>query len=190
MTASFDFSHFPRMETDRLIMRQMQESDAPALLAHFGNPETVKYISAEPFVTDLDSARALITEFADEFTRKTAWRWAVTLRGGDDTLIGTAGFHRWYKDDQHAEIGYDLNADYWGKGYATELVKGMVRWGFLNMDLHRIEADVTAGNVGSERVLEKAGFTREGVWREREKRAWGFVDLTQYGILRHEVDLT
>jgi [ribosomal protein S5]-alanine N-acetyltransferase len=79
---------------------------------------------------------------------------------------------------------HDMQYAHWGKGYATEVVYGMLKFGFNEMALHRIEADCNQGNIGSMRVLEKAGFTCGGLWRERiwERGTW--VSLKQYAILK------
>ncbi len=61
-----------------------------------------------------------------------------------------------------------------------------MRWCFENLDLHRIQADCDVENVASARVLEKVGFTLEGIWREREFERGRFVSLKQYGLLRRE----
>ncbi|MCA9904967.1 MAG: GNAT family N-acetyltransferase, partial [Anaerolineae bacterium] len=68
----------------------------------------------------------------------------------------------------------------------TEATHAVVRWCFDNLDLHRVQADCTAGNIASERVLEKVGFTYEGTWRESVFEHGRFVDIKQYGLLRRE----
>lgn len=115
-------------------------------------------------------------------------RWAITVPDSPtpDKLIGTCGFHVWEQVHRRCDIGYELNSAYWGRGYMTEIVHGLVRWCFENLDLHRVQADCTDGNMGSQRVLEKVGFTLEGIWRENCFEHGRFVSLRQYGLLRRE----
>lgn len=186
MTPMFDFDHFPEIETERLRLRQMDEADAPAILAHFGHPQVTRFIDlGEDEVVDLASAAAIIQWENAQFDKRQGWRWGIT-RKDEDAVIGTCGFHRWARADRRAEIGYDLHPDHWGQGYMTEIVARMVRFGFTDMNLHRIEADVTDGNGASVRVLEKNGFTHEGSWRERVFQKGHFITLLQFGLLESE----
>lgn len=87
-----------------------------------------------------------------------------------DELIGTIGLFRIERGPrQMAIIGYSLSQKHNGKGYATEAVRQLVRYGFDVLGLHRIEAGVMPKNGGSIRVLEKAGFEKEGISRKSVK---------------------
>jgi [ribosomal protein S5]-alanine N-acetyltransferase len=85
-------------------------------------------------------------------------------------LIGTIGLFRILRDPlQCAIVGYSLSKNHNGKGYATEAVKLIVNYAFTSLKLHRIEAGVMPRNIGSIRVLEKAGFKKEGISRSNVK---------------------
>lgn len=88
----------------------------------------------------------------------------------NDELIGTIGLFRIMRGPlQSAIVGYSLSKDHNGKGYATEAVKLVVEYAFTNLRLHRIEAGVMPHNIGSIRVLEKAGFEKEGISKSNVK---------------------
>ena len=89
----------------------------------------------------------------------TGIRWGIFL---DKQLIGTCGFNS-YKPKGRSIIGYDINKEYWNKGYASEAIKAISNYGFLQLEIHRIEAYVTPGNIASEKVLKKCGFEKEGL---------------------------
>lgn len=180
-----DFSQFPVIETERLLLRQMTDDDVPAIFDEYSHPEVIKYIDANPPVTDLKSAKDMLDWYHQLYADKYGWRWGVALKTTNE-LIGTCGFHQWYQDERHAEIGYDFRFAFWGKGYATEVVQRAIEFGFNKMTLHRIEADCDERNIGSARVLEKTGFTLEGIWRERAMVKGEFINLKQYGILERE----
>ncbi|MCC6615578.1 MAG: GNAT family N-acetyltransferase [Anaerolineae bacterium] len=186
MAELFDFSYFPILETERLRLRAITHDDAQAMVDLFAHPDVQAYIILEPPCGTLDEAVAFIDWMNGHALGKGALRWGITLKGGDDTLIGTIGFHFWSREHRRADIGYDVNRAYWGRGYATEATHTLLRWCFDHLDLHRIQADCTAGNLGSERVLEKVGFTCEGLWRESCFEHGRFVDLKQYGLLKRE----
>ena len=83
-----------------------------------------------------------------------------------ETMIGTCGFTRFDPPHNKAEIGYVLNPDYHGRGYATEAAERVIAYGFEELDLHRIEARFMSGNSASLRVTEKLGMTFEGYTRD------------------------
>lgn len=85
-----------------------------------------------------------------------------------------------------ADLGYELNPDYWGCGYATEAAAALIDWGFAQLGLHRVWAWCIADNARSARVLERLGMYLEG--RQREKVWMGdrWADALLYGILVHE----
>jgi ribosomal-protein-alanine N-acetyltransferase len=185
VTDLFDFSYFPILETERLRLRQITHADAEALIGIFGNPEVLRYISDDPPCKTREEAIHMIDWMHSWFDQKGGLRWGIALCN-DDKMIGTCGFHFLSREHRRCDIGYDLQPAYWGRGYITEATHAMVRWCFENLDLHRIQADCTAGNIGSERVLEKVGFTHEGTWRENCFEHGRFVSLKQYGLLRRE----
>jgi ribosomal-protein-alanine N-acetyltransferase len=184
----FDYSYFPKLETDRLLLRQMSAADTADVFAMFSQPQVLTHLELEPF-TEHKQATELIQWYNDMFDNKQAWRWGVILKA-ENKLIGTAGFHRWVQADRRCEIGYDYDLNYWGQGYATEVTKRMVQFGFEAMQLNRIEADCNDDNFGSARVLEKSGFTLEGIWRDRIWEKGKFISLKQFGFLNSEYRTT
>jgi ribosomal-protein-alanine N-acetyltransferase len=115
-------------------------------------------------------------------------RWAIQVRGSD-RLIGTCGFHLHDRHNHHIEVGYDLAKAYWRQGIMSEALRPILRYGFERLSVHRIEANVTAGNLASVNTLLKAGFRQEGVWRDRAFLRGKYYDLLQFGLLRGEYDL-
>jgi len=83
----------------------------------------------------------------------------------------------------HAEIGYWIGVPHWGKGYATEAAREIVRHGFEDIRLNRIFAGVFTGNPASEQVLKEIGFKHEGTLRQHFQKNGTFLDNECYGIL-------
>jgi RimJ/RimL family protein N-acetyltransferase len=86
----------------------------------------------------------------------------------------------------NAAIGYFVDKNEWGKGYATEMVQAVLQLAFEKLKLHRVYANCDIGNIASQKVLEKIGFRREGQLREHALRAAGWTDVYSYGLLRQE----
>lgn len=181
---AFDFQSFPRLETDRLILRETTEDDAPALFELYRDPEMSKYITFSTHA-DIEHTKGFIAWMADVFARKDSVRWGIELKTAN-RLIGTGGLHFWKRDIQCAEVGYHIGRMFWRNGYATEALHALVDFGFEHMNLNRIEGCHNAGNDASGRVMEKAGFQREGTWRQRVLKDGVLVDIVQFSLLRSE----
>jgi RimJ/RimL family protein N-acetyltransferase len=180
----FDFSSFPIITTDRLRLRQLTVDDAEGMMATFSAPESLRFLNQPP-VDAREKAVGMINWFNKLYDGHDCVNWGITLLG-DDQLIGMCGTYQWERSDRHIDIGYHIQPAHWGKGYATEAARAIIRWCFDNLDVHRIQADCTDGNIASERVLLKCGFTVEGIWRERCWEHGRFVSIKQFGLLRSE----
>lgn len=107
---------------------------------------------------------------------------AVTL---DDKVIGSIGVFR--QDNIHyrtGELGYYIGEMYWGNGYMTSAVRQITEYIFENTDIIRIFAEPFASNIGSCRVLEKAGFKCEGIIRSGAEKNGAILDMKMYGLVK------
>ncbi|MFE8702455.1 GNAT family N-acetyltransferase [Cytobacillus sp. FJAT-54145] len=176
------FEFFPILETERLVLRQLKEKDAPNLFSYFSKDEVTEYYDLESF-TSKQQAVDLISRLSQRYEEGKQIRWGITLKGNDE-LIGTCGFHSIERDHFKAEIGYELHPHFWGKGIMAEVIQKVVEYGFNTMELNRIEAFYDPENVSSKRVLEKNGFEYEGVLRKRFFAKGRFVDAAISGLLK------
>jgi len=108
----------------------------------------------------------------------------------DEKLIGTCGFNSWNVAFRSTVIGYDINRQYWGNGYITEALKHIIKIAFdgkLGCDIiNRIQADTIPGNIASEKVLLKLGFSEEGIRRQSAFWKNEYHDLKCFSLLRDE----
>lgn len=176
-----------RIETERLILREFQEDDWPAVLAYWNDPRYQR------FYPDLPNPERVVRDFVEMFIAsqleqpRRAWQLAVV--GKDDgRLIGNCGIRVNDPELGEANIGYELNPRDWGNGYATEAATAIVRFGFEERGLHRIWAECVADNTSSARVLEKLGMRREAHFREHQYYRDRWWDTFIYAILNHEWD--
>jgi len=186
MTPIFDFTSVPVLETERLRLRPLSHNDADGVMAIFGSPEVLRYLNLPPTDTR-EKAIGLIDWLAGNFQRQEGIDWGITLRGEND-LIGLCGAYAWERGDCHVDLGYHILPGRWGQGYATEAARAVIGWCFDNLDVHRIQADCTDGNQGSEAVLLKCGFRVEGIARESCWEHGRFVDIKHFGLLRREFE--
>lgn len=108
--------------------------------------------------------------------------------GVADEPVGMVSFHEISGDSRRAELGYWVATGEQGNGYATDAVGTLVDYGFRDLGFHRVEAKVFDGNEPSRQVLERLGFTHEGVHREAVFTDGGFRDVHWYGLLAEEWD--
>ncbi|HYJ79103.1 MAG TPA: GNAT family N-acetyltransferase [Longimicrobiaceae bacterium] len=171
--------------TERLLLREFTLDDLPAVLAYHRDPRYLRYYperrGTEP------ETRRLVQRFVDwqQEEPRARYQWAVLLPE-DGRLIGNGGIRIQSFETMEADIGYELDPEHWGRGYASELAAALLRFGFTELGLHRITAHCVADNVGSARVLEKVGMRQEGRLRESEWMQGRWWDRLLFGILAHE----
>ena len=179
------FDDPPVLRTDRLVLRAITESDGDALFDIFADDEVTEHYAWDRFTT-VTQGHELAARSVDQRRRHEALRWGLVLAGSSDIIIGTCGYTRWNTDHRYAIVGYDLNRSYWHRGLMSEALTAVLRWGFEHLAVHRMEASVLAGNTASVALLERAGFHREGMQRERVLHRGSFRDLWLYGLLHRE----
>ena len=174
----------PTLETGRLHVRWMTEADVPSLYEVFGDPEVCRYWS-RPHLRNMAEARALLAEIEHGYTRRTLSQWGIATRE-NDRVIGTCTLTSFSLDHRRAEVGFALGRAYWGRGYAVEALHALLNHAFESLDLHRLEADADPRNARSIRVLERLGFRREGLQRQRYLINGEAQDALLYGLLSSE----
>ncbi|HOP11400.1 MAG TPA: GNAT family N-acetyltransferase [Oscillospiraceae bacterium] len=162
---------FSPIETKRLMLKNISADDRAFILKQFSDDSVNRYLyDTEPF-SNLEEADELIDYFTQPEPR-TLHRWILVLKDGGEK-IGTCGFHNWDRRNQRAEIGYDLQPDFWGKGYMSEALEAILVFARDRMKLKRIDAHIYPENLGSVRLAERHGFrfcgeTKVYVFRGKE----------------------
>jgi ribosomal-protein-alanine N-acetyltransferase len=157
---------FPVLDTRRLRLRQIGIEAVDWYLGHFSRPEIVVGTGFPAPGRREDAARELQAYVIDPFEARTGIRWGVTSRESD-VRIGSIGFYRWTDGPPAlAELGYELVPEHWGRGLMSEALAAVLAFGFGVMRLERVMATVLPRNDRSIRLLERAGFAREGLLRE------------------------
>jgi ribosomal-protein-alanine N-acetyltransferase len=178
---TLDLSIVPELRTERLVLRGLKDSDAPAVFALRSDPLAMQYVP-RPLAQSLDDAKAHIANILAEQQAATAIMWAITRKGTTE-MLGIIGFLRMQKEHHRTEVGYMLLPTHWGQGISTEALAAVLREGFERYHFHSIEALVDPRNTGSIRVLERNGFVREAFFRENFLHNGEFLDTVVYGKL-------
>ena len=174
----------PTLTSSRLVLRWLEDTDAADLFAIFSNQQAMRFWSSLPW-TDMAEALDLINSVRRHFAADSLYQWGV-VRREDGALIGTCTLAHIDAQNRRAEIGFMLRPDCWGQGYMSEALSTLLRFAFEELAMHRIEADVDPRNGPSIRLLERLGFQREGLLRERWLVGQEVNDTVFYGLLQRE----
>jgi RimJ/RimL family protein N-acetyltransferase len=174
----------PTLAAGRLRLRWLVETDVPALHAIFSDPEVMRYWSSPPLGSP-DDAAALLREIHAAFRARRLFQWGIA-RAADDAVVGTCTIFQLDRAHRRAELGFALGRPHWGQGIAAEALRAAIGFAFDRLALHRLEADVDPRNARSLRTLERLGFRREGLLRERYHLAGEVQDGVMLGLLRRE----
>ncbi|MCW4454669.1 GNAT family N-acetyltransferase [Flavobacterium sp. MXW15] len=174
----------PELHGPRLRLREVREDDAPALFAIHSDPQVMRYWS-HPAWTDPVQAEQKVADIQRQRRELDILVWAIA-DAASDRLIGTGVVFALDPAQGRAEIGYSLHPDWQGRGLASEALRMILAYLFEELQLRRVEADVDPRNEASWRLLEKLGFVREGMLRERWHVNGELCDTALYGLLRRD----
>ncbi len=173
----------PILSTPRLTLRPTTPEDIPFIHKLFTRRETNIYSGYDDIVTLAEAEKMYETYLKPGFPNH--FRVVIELK---ETIepIGTIGLYYYSKENRRAEMGYDLLKEHWGMGLMTEAVEEILRYGFEELNLNRVEATTDSENVASNRVLERTGFTIEGRLKQRHIYKGKLHDELFFGLLAGE----
>ena len=177
------FTPFPILETDRLVLRSVDKNDVNEIFALRSDAEIMKFIP-RPLVKNLEEALEHIASIDAKIKANEGINWAITLKG-NPKLIGIIGHYKIKPEHFRSEIGYMLSPKFNGKGIISEAVSRVIAYGFQEMKLHSIEAIIDPENIASARVLEKNNFIKEAHLKENEFYDGRFLDTVIYSLLNN-----
>lgn len=177
-----NFSPFPEIKTEKLLLRRMTDADAPEIQFLRSDDRVMKYIDREK-TKSLEEAVAFIQKVNGNIDNNESIMWAITLQDNPNTLIGNIGFWRIMNQHYRSEIGYMLHPDFWNMGIMKEALLAAINFGFNQMKLHSIEAHINPENTASGVLLEKTGFIREAYFKEDFYFRGKFIDSAIYSLL-------
>ncbi len=171
---------FETLHTPRLQLYKLTDEDYEELLLKKSDEEVTKYLGIAPEKVSAERKKA---KKGFSTFNKTLLLFHITEKGSDK-VIGWCGFHTWYRDHDRAEIGYVLSDDaYKAKGIMTEALREVIKYGFEQMGLKRIEAFIGPNNTPSLKLIEKFGFQKEGYLRKHYRSNGKLEDSVLYALL-------
>jgi RimJ/RimL family protein N-acetyltransferase len=173
------------LETKRLILRPFETTDIESLHRYRSLPKVHRYVVLGPH-TKKDTANFIKYAIAEGKKRSVQNHiWAVVSKKTGD-VIGDCNLPIVNPAQKEACLGYTLRPEFWNQGYATEVTKKLIEFGFRDLKLHRIFATCDTNNVASSKVLLKAGMRWEGTFRKNLLQKGKWRDTHQYAILSNK----
>lgn len=174
------FSTFPILQTERLDLIEIKQKHLTDIFKLFSDDNVTKFYNINTLTIEKD-AQKYLDWFKTRFNEKLGIRWGIALKDKTD-IIGTIGFNNFTKNHR-ANIGYDLQKDYWNNGFISESLTSVIKFGFEKLEINRIEAEVMPGNIYSEKALIKFGFIREGLLRDWMLWNEMHYDMIMYSLI-------
>jgi len=177
MTDKFSVS----LTTARLLLRPLHCGDAETLFSIFSDPEVMRYFNTPPWAS-LEEAHDVIDSSLEKMKRQESITLAIVLKETNE-LIGKCMLFSYEPESKRAELGFGVARQHWGKGIIPEAGKALLEYGFDALGLRRIEAEIDPENIASAKTLERLGFIKEGLLRQRWEVNGVVSDSALYGLL-------
>ncbi len=175
-----------KLETSRLILQYYQQRDA-ARIAQLANNKELAQVLGFPSPYEFKHAQEWIQMQPDLINRGIEYPLTIWTKDHPE-LIGTITI-RIDRKNHKGEIGYWLGREYWSKGYATEAVKEIMKFGFNEIMLNKVWASTLAKNIGSINVLLKVGMKKEGTLKQNRLLMGIYEDVDVFGLVRDEYEV-
>lgn len=184
MIAEHYFDEFPTLETERLVLKKIELNDAKDIQAIRSDQQVMTFMDSNRHKSIEDSEK-FISEGLDIYAAKKGLFWGLVEKASGE-FIGDFAFWRIDKKNSRAEIGYTLKPKYWGKGYMHEVMHRIFAFGFNDLKLHSVEANINPENGNSRSLLLKLGFRKEAYFRENYFFNGKYLDSEIYCLLKSD----
>ncbi len=171
-----------QLRTERLLLRPLIPTDAAALFEVFSDDKVMRYWSGAAW-SCIDQAYDKIAQYSKSLRENESIGLGI-INSQTNLVIGSCSLFHLDAQCKRAEIGYGMASTSWGKGYMHEALIALINFGFEELDLNRLEADIDPRNTASLRTVERLGFIHEGHLRERWIVEGEVSDSSIYGMLR------
>ena len=180
MNIQYFFYDFPALDLGNIVLREIQESDAQDYFEYMNNKAMEGFLTQENRPSSIKEAIEEVKYWKSLFPHKRSIYWAIALKENNQ-MIGTAGFNLISFPNSRAEISYDLNPEYWGRGIMLTSINAILKFADIALELVRVQATVITDNERSIKLLERAGFKKEGLLEKYEVVEGEHKDYYMYG---------
>lgn len=172
-----------KLETDRLILREIKLDDGPAMLENWASDEKTTAFLSWSTHKSLKETRAVIHRWVEAYSRPLGFNWVMELKETGD-IIGNIEVTSTNAGQQACMVGFCIGSKWWNLGYATEALKVVLEFLLKDVGFYVVESQYLAENPAAGKVLMKAGMTKDGVMR---KRYMGKKEPKQLVMIRYSI---
>ncbi len=182
-----------RIETERLILRRFELSDAPAMFANWASDDEVTKYLTWPTHTDVSVTEGILSQWVPQYADNAYYNWAIVLKEHGPEPVGNINVHgpkpvgnisvaHWHEGGGIPEIGYCMGKRWWHQGIMSEALGAVLDFLFDQVGVERIVAEHDTNNPHSGGVMRKCGMSFDGVREKAGKNNQGVVDMARYAL--------
>ncbi|MGF2616141.1 GNAT family N-acetyltransferase [Rossellomorea vietnamensis] len=180
------FEGTPLLETNRLILRKLELTDAEIMFDRWLSDERVSDNRVSPAHKSVTETIEKLKTICGQYSNEDFCYWGMELKESGE-LIGEIDLYDFDEQTINCDVSYSVGPDWWNNGYASEALREVVRFAFNTMNVHKISAAHNTDNPSSGKVMLKAGMNQEGIVRDMIRNAKNqYKDCAIYGILRKD----
>ncbi len=168
------------IETERLILRRFEPSDAPAMFANWASDDEVTKFLTWPTHADVSVTEGILGQWVPQYEKDDYYNWAIVLKEHGSQPIGNINVAHWSEDREAPEIGYCMGRRWWHQGIMTEALAAVLDFLFDRVGVEQITALHDTNNPHSGGVMRKCGMAFDGVREKAGKNNQGVVDMARY----------
>lgn len=174
------------LETERLILRRFELTDAEAVFRNWANdPDVTKYLTW-PTHTDVGGTLSVLNEWVNRYNDDTFYQWAIVLKSNGTEPIGSISIVKMDERIEMVHVGYCIGKKWWHQGITSEALCELIRFFFEEVKVNRIEARFDPKNSNSGAVMKKCGMIFEGTIKQGDWNNQGICDYSMYGLVRED----
>ena len=170
------------IETERLVLRRFELSDAQAMFDNWASDDEVTKYLTWPSYTDVSAVEQKLEQWVSRYTDADRYHWAIILKEIGPQPIGSIGACHWHEGGEVPEIGYCMGRRWWHRGIMTEALGAVIDFLFSQVGVQRIVALHDVNNPHSGGVMRKCGMTFEEIREKSGQNNQGVCDMACYAI--------
>lgn len=181
------FLEFPIIETERFILKEIEEKHRNNFISLFSDEDIMKYSGTEVYDPE-KQVEFYFKKVKLMYKEKKGIRWAI-INKESKAFIGDIGLYNIDFYSNNTEIGYTIEKNFWRKGVASECIKAIENFAFETLDMNRIIAMIDSNNISSIKLSEKLGFHRDGILREHyyNKSKDEYINICVYSLIKSDI---
>lgn len=170
------------IETERLILRRFEPSDAPAMFANWASDDEVTKFLTWPTHADVSVTEGILGQWVPQYEKDDYYNWAIVLKEHGSQPIGNINVAHWSEDREAPEIGYCMGRRWWHQGIMSEALGAVLDFLFDQVGVERIVALHDTNNPHSGGVMRKCGMTFQEIREKSDRNNQGVCDAAHYSI--------